>query len=808
MDQPERVRYFDQQFLRVDDFIAEQAYHREMRHRHNRMLHTPGVADGLQLVAAGTGVKVTPGSAVRGGTEANGGGLEILLAEESSQDLSSFDPGVDVHLTIAYEDVEARKKLDGGVEDFTRYRETAVIEAFTSDPTAGTITDPKQPHRVLLGRVTRGGQDGKQVLAIDMDSRRVAGSAESELSLTPRSPAVQEADWVRLRWAARGQAELRGSLRIQPGGPTAGDLSVAGSLSVAGRISANSLRIATTDADPPISNLLAGLLSFHFPGTGAGADARIVNDAPSRLSLQAAVVAVSTRLGVGISAPAHALHVAGNGMLNNLFAGDVGHGVPWAAISHRDAISQTSYALLTSSDGRSTYINKRSGLGTIEFRIDNSPRLVMDNSGNLTVSGDLALNGKHVMRGNDGWLRLNQDGAFANGVHVPGVLSTHGLNVGGQGGWDFKVPVGTALLSGRLGIGITAPLHALHSSGNALLGNVFIGDVGFGADWAGFSHRDAIGPASYALLTNPDGRSTFINKRSGPGTIEFRVDNSARLTMDDAGNLNVSGRLNASGDIALSGRHAFRGSDTFLRLNQDGAFPSGVHTPGLFSPLSLNVGGIGGWGVALPGGNAVIAGRLGVGTATPGYAAQVMGDVFVSGRLSTFGYSPNPRTPGWGGGIHTFDVEAEGTVWSRASVQTGNRDLAENFVCDIALEPGEVVALDPERDIIVRTRGAYDPLVLGVVSDAPGLLLGEPHHPPEGEILVPVGLAGRVPCKVLGPVNRGDLLCPSHEPGRAMRAEPVEIGGQPVYRPGTIIGKSLESSDAERATIDIIVLSR
>ncbi|HEU0144963.1 MAG TPA: hypothetical protein VFQ47_09270, partial [Nitrososphaera sp.] len=49
------------------------------------------------------------------------------------------------------------------------------------------------------------------------------------------------------------------------------------------------------------------------------------------------------------------------------------------------------------------------------------------------------------------------------------------------------------------------------------------------------------------------------------------------------------------------------------------------------------------------------------------------GDLTVEGNIGTSGFSPTPVTPGWGGGIHTWDVEAEGTVWSRSKVQTGNR---------------------------------------------------------------------------------------------------------------------------------------
>src|SRR3954452_4010291 len=135
MDQPERVRYFEQQFLRVDDFNAEQEYHRDMRRRHNRMLHTPGISEGLLLSADGTGVAISPGAAVAPGTDVNEGGAEIVLADGDRKELSSFAANAPVYVTIAFEEEESRERNDAGVRGFTRWREVPEIELFTSDPT-------------------------------------------------------------------------------------------------------------------------------------------------------------------------------------------------------------------------------------------------------------------------------------------------------------------------------------------------------------------------------------------------------------------------------------------------------------------------------------------------------------------------------------------------------------------------------------------------------------------------------------------------------------------------------------------------
>jgi hypothetical protein len=53
-----------------------------------------------------------------------------------------------------------------------------------------------------------------------------------------------------------------------------------------------------------------------------------------------------------------------------------------------------------------------------------------------------------------------------------------------------------------------------------------------------------------------------------------------------------------------------------------------------------------------------------------------------------------------------------------------------------------------------------------------------------------VALKGRIPCKVVGPINKGDLLISSNVPGHAM-ATTMDINANAV------IGKALESFDSE-----------
>lgn len=115
----------------------------------------------------------------------------------------------------------------------------------------------------------------------------------------------------------------------------------------------------------------------------------------------------------------------------------------------------------------------------------------------------------------------------------------------------------------------------------------------------------------------------------------------------------------------------------------------------------------------------------------------------------------------------------------------GNCDIAEAFLSLDNAGPGDVVSLDPSRFKAMRLADRpYDPMLAGVVSTEPTLLMGQ-NDVPEG---VAIALAGVIPVKVTlenGPIAVGDLLTSSSTPGHAMRAD----------RPGPVIGKAMEPFD-------------
>jgi hypothetical protein len=133
MAEIKRPNYFTSEFLVDKDFIDEQTYHRDMRYRHNQLLHTWGVVDGLTVSKTGDKqVTVSPGMAI------NKDGKEIILPSDPSPQPINLSGTGDVYVTIEYQDVkdEADKDTTSGViNEYRRITERPLLKSTTSQPT-------------------------------------------------------------------------------------------------------------------------------------------------------------------------------------------------------------------------------------------------------------------------------------------------------------------------------------------------------------------------------------------------------------------------------------------------------------------------------------------------------------------------------------------------------------------------------------------------------------------------------------------------------------------------------------------------
>jgi hypothetical protein len=128
-----RPNYFTSQFLVERDFNDEQAYHLGARRRHNRVQHTSGVVEGLDVKhVSATQVQILPGVAV------DRDGREIVVTDPVTYTLTTAGNDLDVFLTVAYQETfdPADHYTQAGLDKFTRTTEHPRFQDGTAAPPA------------------------------------------------------------------------------------------------------------------------------------------------------------------------------------------------------------------------------------------------------------------------------------------------------------------------------------------------------------------------------------------------------------------------------------------------------------------------------------------------------------------------------------------------------------------------------------------------------------------------------------------------------------------------------------------------
>ena len=122
-------------------------------------------------------------------------------------------------------------------------------------------------------------------------------------------------------------------------------------------------------------------------------------------------------------------------------------------------------------------------------------------------------------------------------------------------------------------------------------------------------------------------------------------------------------------------------------------------------------------------------------------------------------------------------------------------DLAEFYEGDQDYEPGTVLVFGGDKEVTTTTT-MNDTRSAGVVTTDPAYIMNKDQK----GIKVCIALAGRIPCKVIGRVKKGDLLTTSATPGYAVRANTPTLGA--------IIGKALEDKDYGEAGVIQVAVGR
>jgi len=254
----------------------------------------------------------------------------------------------------------------------------------------------------------------------------------------------------------------------------------------------------------------------------------------------------------------------------------------------------------------------------------------------------------------------------------------------------------------------------------------------------------------------------------------------------------VSTTLNAATIGNIGANHV--GTGTFLTSLSGGnitvgSIPNNALTN---SAITVTTGyGLGGATTASLGGTVNLT-NTGVTSLTAGSGVTLSGSTgnITINTSSTAAFSNIGHVGSTGVGDIGSSTNTFGTVYATAS-SAKYADVAENYTADRHYEPGTVVAFGGVNEVTLAEDGTRK--VAGVVSTDPAYLMNSCC---DGEFVVAIALQGRVPCKVRGKIEKGDMLV-SAGSGFA-RAD---------YNPilGSVIGKALEDFNDVEGVIEVVV---
>ena len=153
--------------------------------------------------------------------------------------------------------------------------------------------------------------------------------------------------------------------------------------------------------------------------------------------------------------------------------------------------------------------------------------------------------------------------------------------------------------------------------------------------------------------------------------------------------------------------------------------------------------------------------------------------------------------------ISTGAAATPGTITGAWTLSSGSKleatyaDLAEWYTSDKQYEPGTVLIFGGLLET-TTTSQLSDTRVAGVVTTNPAYTMNKDLA--NNSLSVCIALQGRVPCKIVGRVQKGDLLTTSASSGYAIKAI------NPIL--GSIIGKALENKDSLEAGVIEIAVGR
>jgi len=428
--------------------------------------------------------------------------------------------------------------------------------------------------------------------------------------------------------------------------------------------------------------------------------------------------------------------------------------------------------------------------------------------GNLTVNTFANINGNLIL------------GAQIYAAGSPGVNGQVLQNVGGTGVAWANPSSGSSIFNGTSNVTVlSSGSNVVISVGGSIIANVgasgmtIVGGLSAGTITGNGATLTGL-PAGYSNVN----AATYLPIYSG--TVGASFVNSTGNVLAQAGVFNA---LGINGAITGTGYINTTSNISTAQLNAGQVNTTGnlLSTGGVFNALTVN-GGITSTGYINTSANIASTGAV-HNSLTVNGATQINSTLTVTNIVA--GTSPNSGSTGavrlvdatgnpnavYLQAVNSFanvqygylyfnsngNIQASGnmvaTIFYGKATTAQYADLAEIYTSDKKYVPGTVLIFGGNEEVTISTL-SHDPRIAGVVSTNPAYLMNST------ETGVQVALTGRVPCRVLGPVRKGDRLVASEHAGIAQRLNGL------LYEPGCIIGKALEEIDEPRVhTIEVVV---
>jgi hypothetical protein len=235
-----------------------------------------------------------------------------------------------------------------------------------------------------------------------------------------------------------------------------------------------------------------------------------------------------------------------------------------------------------------------------------------------------------------------------------------------------------------------------------------------------------------------------------------------------------NGDIVTAGNITTTGAGSVTSANGFGGLNPSQIYSGSSNVTVVAATIFANISGTNQLSISSTG--VTVAGNLTVQGNTIQVNKEITtGDLLPSANVT---YNLGSTTAWWN------------ILYGKAT-QAQYADLAENYKADALYYPGTVLEFSGSEEVTIATPDTKR--VAGVVSTNPAHLM---NGGLQGPNIVPLALQGRVPCNVIGPIVKGDLMV-SAGFGYAKTNNDAQVG--------QVIGKALADFTGAKGQIEVVV---